>query len=59
VLTPRIQGQAVRVHPIIILLGVIAGSELHGVRGAIFAVPTLAVMRVLVDFLSARIRVQP
>jgi predicted PurR-regulated permease PerM len=59
VLTPRIQGQAVRVHPIIILLGVIAASEIDGVRGAIFAVPTLAVLRVLLDFLSVRIRVQP
>lgn len=59
VLTPRIQGQAVRVHPIIILLGVIAASEIDGVRGAIFAVPALAVIRVLLDFLSARLRVQP
>lgn len=59
VLTPRIQGQAVRVHPIIILLGVIAASEIDGIRGAIFAVPILAVLRVLLDFLSARIRVQP
>ena len=59
VLTPRIQGQAIRVHPIIILLGVIAGSELDGVRGAVLAVPTLAVLRVLLDFLSARLRVRP
>lgn len=59
VLTPRIQGQAVRVHPIIILLAVIAASAIDGVRGAIFAVPTLAVIRVLLDFLAARLRVQP
>src|SRR5699024_1751093 len=57
VLTPRIQGQAVRVHPIIVLLAVIAGGEIDGLRGAIFAVPTLAVARVLLDFLSARLRV--
>ncbi len=57
VLTPRIQGQAVRVHPILVLLTVIAGTELAGLRGAIFAVPTLAVARVVFDFLVARIRV--
>lgn len=57
-LTPRIQGQAVRVHPIIVLLAVVAGSEIDGLRGAIFAVPTLAVARVLMDFLAVRIRVQ-
>lgn len=59
VLTPRIQGQALRIHPVIILLGVIAASEIDGVRGAVLAVPTLAVLRVLLDFLSARIRVRP
>lgn len=59
VLTPRIQGQAVRVHPIIVLLAVVAGSEIDGLRGAIFAVPTLAVLRVLLDFMAARLRVQP
>ena len=59
VLTPRIQGQAVRVHPVIILLGVIAASKLDGVRGAVLAVPILAVLRVLLDFLLVRIRVRP
>ncbi|HEV2527540.1 MAG TPA: AI-2E family transporter [Thermomicrobiales bacterium] len=56
-LTPRIQGQAVRVHPIIVLLAVIAGTELFGLRGAVFAVPTVAVARVIFDFLVARVQV--
>ena len=59
ILTPRIQGRAVRVHPILVLLTVIAANELDGLRGAVFAVPTLAVLRVLFDFLVARIRVRP
>jgi predicted PurR-regulated permease PerM len=59
VLTPRIQGQAVRVHPILVLLTVIALSEIDGLRGAVFAVPLLAVCRVLFDFFSVRLRVQP
>jgi predicted PurR-regulated permease PerM len=37
---------------------VIAGSQLAGLRGAIFAVPTLAVLRVLFDFFRRRLRVQ-
>lgn len=56
VLTPRIQGQAVRVHPILVFLTVIAGGELFGVAGVIFAVPVLAVLRVLYDFLRVRLR---
>jgi len=56
VLTPRIQSQAVRVHPVIVLLAVVAGGELAGIPGIIFAVPTLAVLRVLFDFFRARLR---
>jgi predicted PurR-regulated permease PerM len=55
-LTPRIQGQALNVHPIIVLFAVIAGGELAGLAGVIFAVPTLAVFRVLFDFLRVRLR---
>lgn len=57
VLTPRIQGQALRVHPILVFLAVIVGTEIGGLTGAIFAVPTLAVLRVLTDFLRLRLRV--
>ena len=58
-LTPRIQGQALHVHPIIVLLAVIAGGELAGLAGIIFAVPTLAVFRVLFDFFRVRLRTNP
>jgi predicted PurR-regulated permease PerM len=58
-LTPRIQGQALQVHPIIVLLAVIAGGELAGLAGIIFAVPTLAVFRVLFDFFRVRLRTNP
>jgi predicted PurR-regulated permease PerM len=57
VLTPRVQGQALRVHAILVFLAVIAGSELAGLAGALFAVPALAVLRVLFDFLRRRLRV--
>lgn len=58
VLTPRIQGDAVRVHPIIVLLTVVAVGSLFGILGVILAVPLLAVARVLFDFLHARVHLQ-
>lgn len=58
VLTPRIQGQALRVHPIIVLLAIVVGGELGGLIGVIVAVPTLAVLRVLFDFLRARLSIE-
>ncbi len=58
-LTPRIQGQALHVHPIVVLLAVIGGAQLAGLAGVIFAVPALAVLRVFFDFFRVRIRTQP
>jgi predicted PurR-regulated permease PerM len=56
--TPRVQGNAVRVHPLLIFLAVIAGGEIAGGLGAIMAVPTLAVLRVLGEFFWLRLRVR-
>ncbi|HEU0165233.1 MAG TPA: AI-2E family transporter, partial [Thermomicrobiales bacterium] len=55
--TPRVQGTAVRVHPVLIFVSVIGGSEILGPLGAILAVPTLAVIRVLAEFFWVRLRV--
>jgi predicted PurR-regulated permease PerM len=57
-ITPRIQGSAVRVHPLLIFLAVLLGSELGGAFGAVMAVPTLAVVRVLAEFFWVRLRVR-
>ena len=57
VLTPKIQGDALRVHPIFVFIAVIAGGELAGMLGIVFAIPALAVLRVLLDFFEARVRV--
>ncbi len=59
VLTPRIQGQALNVHPIIVLLVVIGAGELAGLAGVIFAIPLLAVARVFFDFFRARLQTTP
>lgn len=56
-ITPKIQGSAVRVHPVLIFLSIIAGSQIAGPLGAILAVPTLAVGRVLGEFLWIRLQV--
>ena len=58
-LTPRIQGNALHVHPILVLLAVIGGGELAGLAGVVFAVPAVAVLRVFFDFLRVRIKTNP
>jgi predicted PurR-regulated permease PerM len=55
VLTPKIQGDSLRVHPVLVLLAVIIGGGLGGIVGVIVAVPSLAVGRVLFDFFRVRL----
>ena len=59
VLTPRIQGQTIGVPSLIIFLAVLGGGALFGLLGMLFALPALAVLRVLFDFLGVRLRVVP
>lgn len=58
VVVPRVQGSALKVHPLLIFFFVIGGSNLFGPFGAILAVPTLAIFRVIVEFFWLRLRVR-
>jgi predicted PurR-regulated permease PerM len=53
VLQPLIMGTAVRVHPLAVVLAVAAGSLLAGIPGALFAVPFVAVLNVMVHYVSS------
>ncbi|GAA4666442.1 AI-2E family transporter [Frondihabitans cladoniiphilus] len=48
VLHPLLTGSAVKVHPLGIVLGVIAGSSVAGVAGAFFAVPFIATVNSMI-----------
>ena len=54
-LTPKIQGDTLHVHPILVFLTVIVGGGLGGIPGVVVAVPALAVLRVLFDFFRVRL----
>lgn len=58
-LTPRVMGGALRIHPVLILLAVIGGGQLAGPAGVVLAVPTIAALRVILDFARPRLRVRP
>ena len=57
-IAPRVQGQAIRVPPLLIFLAVITGGQIAGIWGALIAVPVLAVVRVVVEFFQHRVTVQ-
>jgi predicted PurR-regulated permease PerM len=58
-LTPRVQGQAAHVHPIVVLVTVIWTAQALGLFWSTLAVPALVVFRVLFDFFRLRLRVRP
>ncbi len=48
IVQPRIVGESVGLHPVIILLALFLGAALMGFYGLVFAVPVAAVLKVLV-----------
>ncbi len=56
VLVPRISGKAVELHPALIVLVLIIGSQVAGLTGAILAVPVTAILRDVFKYLYLRSR---
>ena len=50
VVVPRLMGQAVDVHPVVIMAGVIVGAGVGGLLGALMAVPIIATGRILAQY---------
>jgi predicted PurR-regulated permease PerM len=51
-LQPFVMGTAVKVHPLAVVLAVAAGSFVAGIAGALFAVPLVAVINVIVKYIA-------
>ncbi len=52
VMAQSIHTDAVRVHPLAVVFAVAGGSYIAGIPGALFAVPTIAVLNVMVTFVA-------
>ena len=59
VLTPRLVGQRVGLHPVWIIFAVLAGGSLFGLVGVLIAVPVAAVVGVLARFVLGRYLTSP
>jgi predicted PurR-regulated permease PerM len=53
VLQPFVMGSAVRVHPLAVVFSVAAGAGIAGIPGALFAVPVVAVLNVMVNYIAS------
>ncbi len=52
VLTPRIIGNKLELHPMLVFMALIIAGELFGLLGLVLAIPVLAVIKVLIRFLD-------
>ena len=59
IVVPRVMGQALGAHPLLVIFALIAGAELYGIIGALLALPLLAMGREIAIFLHRRIRLEP
>ena len=53
ILQPLVMGNAVRVHPLAVVLSVSAGALVAGIAGALFAVPLVASLNSMVKYINA------
>jgi predicted PurR-regulated permease PerM len=58
VVVPKVMGNALRLHPLLVIFGLGAGAELYGLPGALVALPLLAVVRALWEFFAERISLE-
>jgi predicted PurR-regulated permease PerM len=47
VLSPLLVGNGIRLHPLLVIFGVLAGSQIAGIPGAFLSVPVLATLRII------------
>lgn len=55
VLLPRIIGYRLRLHPVVVILGAIAGASIAGILGILLAAPFLASMRLIFSYVYCKL----
>jgi predicted PurR-regulated permease PerM len=59
VVVPKVMGSALRLHPLLVIFGLLAGGEIYGLAGILVALPLLAAGRAVYEFFSERVELEP
>jgi predicted PurR-regulated permease PerM len=59
VVVPNVMASALRLHPLLVIFGLLAGAELYGIAGILVALPVLAASRAIWEFFAERVRLEP
>jgi predicted PurR-regulated permease PerM len=55
IVIPKVMGSALRLHPLLVIFGLLAGGEIYGLPGVLVALPTLAAGRAIWEFFGSRV----
>jgi predicted PurR-regulated permease PerM len=58
IVVPNVMGSALRLHPLLVIFGLLAGGEIYGLPGIFVALPLLAGFRALWEFFGERFAFQ-
>jgi predicted PurR-regulated permease PerM len=58
VVVPKVMGSSLRLHPLLVIFGLLAGGEIYGFAGILVALPLLAAARAAWEFFAERIELQ-
>ena len=59
IVVPNVMGSALRLHPLLVIFGLLAGGEIYGLPGALIALPLLAAARAMWEFFGERVELEP
>jgi predicted PurR-regulated permease PerM len=59
VVVPNVMASALRLHPLLVIFGLLAGGELYGIAGVLVALPTMAGLRAIWGFFRPRVTLEP
>jgi predicted PurR-regulated permease PerM len=59
VVVPNVMGRTLRLHPLLVIFGLLAGGEIYGFPGILVALPLLAAGRAAWEFFAERIELAP
>ncbi len=58
IVVPNVMGSALRLHPLLVIFGLLAGGEIYGLAGIFVALPLLAVLRAIWEFAGERVELE-
>jgi predicted PurR-regulated permease PerM len=55
---PNVMASALRLHPLLVIFGLLAGGALYGIAGVLVALPTMAGGRAIWEFFRERVTLE-